>query len=284
VYPDYIPDWVKRRISKVATISQFMSEQCETPWSSIVNVLPKAAYRPVVGLLSFGLDDVARGFFRPRGLKPARKFRTRQRWYARPTIPELGEEIGKRLYGANEIKGRAFGSVEKFAWLADGVIQRALYYAMVFDAVLDTWYNSVLALRKQGYCSTPNPPKAAWGPRGWFMITPLDGWALDGLPLPGYNFVGPPTSGIYQSSFKFHNPCTEPLTVHFIMLYVDEFGAQIEVSRDATAPPGGDAVISHQFRVKLRQIGESRPESVTPIQGWTGVSPTGQAYMGFIPR
>lgn len=149
-----LPRQLAQKFTKLGGISRYISEQCETPYAAILQSLPGSAARPYIGLLTFGLSDVLRGYFRPRRLRGARKLRRRQRWYNRPTMPELGEEIGKRITGADTVKGRSFGTLEKFGWLADGVIQRGLYYVMVFGAVQDTWYNSILALRKQGFCAT----------------------------------------------------------------------------------------------------------------------------------
>lgn len=273
---DWIPGFVKRRISKVGAISRYWSEQCQTPWTAIMETIPGAAAKPVIGLLSFGLDDVLRGYLRPRGLKPGRKFAPKKRFYNRPTIPELGEEIGKRIPGAETIKGRQFGAIEKFLWIADGAMQRALYYVMVFDAVLDTWYNSVSALRKQGYCSTSTPPKAHNGPRTWIRFTALHDFQPTAPPEFNYSIAGPLRLCRIFARFEIHNPNSEPITEGLLVHWQGEADDPITELVYATIPAGGNGTVAFDKITKARPVWNVIPAQSVPSGGWTpGVWPSG---------
>lgn len=167
---DWITAAVRRRVQKLTEISRYIQADCATPWTAIASVLPGAAAQPALSLLTFGLDDVLRGYVRPRGVRAPTKMRRPQRWYNRPTIPEIGEEIGKRLPGRDQLAARKIGTLERAAWIADGALQRLGYHALVVDAVLDTWYNSVVALQQRGYCKRPYQAAAARAGDGliWF--------------------------------------------------------------------------------------------------------------------
>lgn len=231
-----VSSFLRRRMEKIGAISRFIAQQCGTPWSAILDVLPGAAKDPVLGLLTFGADDIVRGYLRPRGLKGPRKFRRRQRWYNRPTIPEIGEEVGKRLPGAQEIKGRAVGTAEKLGWIADGAIQRALYYVMVFDAVLDTWYNSVLALQRQGFCTTPTRASGSpFHPEAWTDFLRHGQWSGlqsdELLQVPGILRIAPHHTYItlnrsrvrwsWRGSFAFMHAHPPGITIEFRAVVTD---------------------------------------------------------------
>jgi hypothetical protein len=235
----WVPDFVQKRIERIGAISRFLAEQCNAPWTAIGDVLPGAAKDPVISLVTFGLDDVLRGYFRPKGLKGPRKFRRRQRWYNRPTIPEIGEEIGKRLPYVEEVKGRSFGTAEKFLWIADGAMQRALYYVMIFDVVLDTWYNSVIALQKMGYCSTPTPPKASRGPWNFRLLFPGGPWVVDPPPPQGYSYAGTRRKCRLFASATFTNPNSMPVTFSWQHQWLNDPGDVVTIVKTITVPALG---------------------------------------------
>jgi len=91
---------------------------------------------------------VARGFFRPYGPGGRKSLvfdprKAKWQW----EIPELGEEIGKRIPGARLIKASRVMRATRFIWVLDGLIQRALYYFMIIDLLsefLYAWSSAVL--------------------------------------------------------------------------------------------------------------------------------------------
>jgi len=151
-----IPDWVRQRTNKWNRVLDFAANPCDAPLSVWFQTLRPAAGNAVVTLLSFGLDDVVRGYFRPKGIYPRGCLSRKRRPRSAVGIPELGEEIGKRLPAADAVKSRAFGVIEKNLWLLDGVSQRLLFYLLVVDVLTDFTYQWASGIYKLGFCSTSN--------------------------------------------------------------------------------------------------------------------------------
>lgn len=147
-----LPSYVRTRTRKWGRVVDFAINPCDTTLAVYFETLPEAAGKAVLTLLSFGADDVYRGAFRPRGVYPAKHLGRRRRGAKIHGIPELGEEIGKRIIGANELKGRQFGTAEKRLWLFDGFTQRILFWLMVADVTTDFFADWVTGIYRSGFC------------------------------------------------------------------------------------------------------------------------------------
>lgn len=147
-----ISAYVQRRIGKWRTVLRWIDSGCDAPMTAYLETLPGALKDPIIMLLDFGLDDVARGALRPKGIYRKTHLRRRRDKRIPIGIPELGEEIGKRLPGAQALKARRVGPLEKSLWLIDGVIQRGLYYLLIADVATTFAYGWVTALKERGYC------------------------------------------------------------------------------------------------------------------------------------
>jgi hypothetical protein len=145
---------VRTRTRKWNRVIDFASNPCDAPLSTWFQTFRPAAGKAVITLLSFGIDDVARGYFRPKGIYPRGCLGRKRRGRSAVGIPELGEEIGKRLPAAEGIKSRSFGTVEKYLWLGDGIAQRVLFWLMVADIVTDFTYDWATGIYREGFCST----------------------------------------------------------------------------------------------------------------------------------
>lgn len=186
-----ISDYVARRMGKWRSVLRFISSECDAPMMVYLETLPGALVDPLLTLLDFGWDDVARGALRPKGVYSCRRAKKRKSKWSKYGIPELGEEIGKRIPGAEQLKSRRVGSLERSLWLIDGAIQRALYWLMIADLVTDFAYGWVSAIRERGYCRQATVPRIAQQgrvfranyPLEWFLVqaaTPLwsQTWAM----------------------------------------------------------------------------------------------------------
>jgi hypothetical protein len=149
-----IPSWVRRRTNKWNRVVDFAANPCDAPLAVYFQSFRPAAGKALITLLTFGLDDVARGYFRPKGVYPRGCLGRRKRGRTSVYLPELGEEIGKRLPAADAVKSRSFGTIEKNLWLLDGVSQRVLFWIMVADIVTDFTYDWASGIYKAGYCET----------------------------------------------------------------------------------------------------------------------------------
>ncbi|MFZ1059429.1 MAG: hypothetical protein WAP47_09590 [Candidatus Rokuibacteriota bacterium] len=154
-----------------------------------------AAGKAVITLLSFGLDDVARGYFRPKGVYPRKCMGRRARPRSAVGIPELGEEIGKRLPAADNVKSRSFGATEKNLWLVDGLFQRVLFWVMVADIVTDFTYDWASGIYKATRCATAE--------KGNFLVTGMKLVTSGGAPF-GWQMADPGT--VEQARHVFYVP------------------------------------------------------------------------------
>ncbi|KKL13405.1 hypothetical protein LCGC14_2526070, partial [marine sediment metagenome] len=70
-----------------------------------------------ITLITFGWDDVLRGYFRPRGLYKRRTGKRKGKFVRRiPRFPEIGNELGTHLPGASEVKGTKWSNLGKTLW------------------------------------------------------------------------------------------------------------------------------------------------------------------------
>ena len=180
-------------IEKVGFIRKWWSIKCETPWIIYFETGGKALKNAMLTLLSFGMDDVLRGYFRPKDTRTGRhgKKRRKRRKGGKEAMPELGEKIGQNLPGHEEIKGRKTSDGIKHLWEIDGKIQRALYYWMIADLVTDfayDWLSGIMkdpasncALLARGYAEASNVPIN--GRDQWIAIphgiTRYEKWPVD---------------------------------------------------------------------------------------------------------
>lgn len=130
-------------------IVDYWESECHPDWWVYVETLFPAAGDVVLNLLSFGLDDVLRGYFRPEGGRgfgglgrASRRNRRvtraqRARGLLRGGIPEIGEMLGRNLPGAQSVRARNVGNAQRFLWRVDGLAQRGLWYWQVADLIED---------------------------------------------------------------------------------------------------------------------------------------------------
>lgn len=149
-----MPAWVRRRTSKWNRVVEFGMHSCDAPWPTYITAAFAPAGKAIITLLSFGLDDVARGYLRPKGLYKNGCLGRKKRGRNVVGVPEVGEEIGKRLPGADLSKSRSYSAGEKHLWLLDGVAQRILFWVMVGDIVTDFAFDYVQGIYRRGFCQT----------------------------------------------------------------------------------------------------------------------------------
>lgn len=141
-------------LDKIQSVVNFFEEPCSAPWVVYIELAKEPAGNVILALLSFGMDDVLRGFFRPKGLRTRRHGRKGRKSRKGVGIPELGELLGSKLPGAEEVKARQHVRAgEKLFWLVDGVTQRLLWYWMVFDLTVDFFYEWTTLIQESEFCS-----------------------------------------------------------------------------------------------------------------------------------
>jgi hypothetical protein len=90
-----MPQTAPSFIDKLSFVKSWFSIKCETPWIIYVETGGKALWNLALSLLSFGWDDVARGFFKPKDIRSGRhgRKRKRRRKGGKAAIPEIGEGL-----------------------------------------------------------------------------------------------------------------------------------------------------------------------------------------------
>ena len=97
--PDYF--------DKVNFVTDAWTQACEAPWYIYVSTLKPALLAAFITLLTFGWDDVLRGYARPPDRHSRRRSGKRGKGKRRGVrgIPEMGEAMGRHLPGSTAVKG-----------------------------------------------------------------------------------------------------------------------------------------------------------------------------------
>ena len=148
-------------IDRVNYVIDFAQNPCDAPWAVYVETALPAALDLFIALATFGLDDIVRGYFRPKGLRSYRHGRRgRRAGRVFRGIPEPGELIARRLPGFERARGRRVSNGVKTLWLIDGVLQRGLWYWLLIDEFSEFFYNWTSMLNKTEFCQKANQGRA----------------------------------------------------------------------------------------------------------------------------
>jgi len=124
----------------VNAVIDFMEYGCYPYWTVWVDALLPALGKMIIQILSFGMGDILRGYFRPTNLrgvggmtrKPVRAKKLKAgktakiRRVAKP--PEVGNALGKALPGSKMFQARKVTGFERYFWVIDMQIQRFFWY------------------------------------------------------------------------------------------------------------------------------------------------------------
>lgn len=141
------------QFDKVNYVIDAWARPCEAPWYIYVSTLKPALLAAFITLITFGWDDVARGFLRPRGLGGRRTGKRKGKFLRGiPRFPEIGELIGSNLPLAEEVKGTRWSTLGKALWRIDTAIQQTLFYWLVADVAVDLAFNWTSVLYETRWC------------------------------------------------------------------------------------------------------------------------------------
>ena len=139
---------------RLNTVVDFFEWSCESNLIMYVETLLPAFGELMLALIDFDYDDVVRGFLRPYGPASRKTLvfdprKSKFKW----EIPEIGEEIGKRIPGAKFFKASRVWGATRFLWVLDAVIQRALYYYLLIDVISEFLYNWSSGILRHEACA-----------------------------------------------------------------------------------------------------------------------------------
>ena len=176
---------------KVNFVIDSWTTGCDAPWYIYIETMKPALLAAFITLITFGWDDVLRGFLRPRGLHPRRTGKRKGKWSRRvPRFPELGEMIGSNIPGAEEVKGKRWSTPLKTLWRIDSAMQAIFFFWLVVD-VAEEFAFAWTSLLYESYWCQPDPPgQFSYRTVGYGPIW-NSGWKLAGFGTEDYE-NGPP--------------------------------------------------------------------------------------------
>lgn len=134
-------------IDRVNFITSYFWQGCEAPFRLFVTLAGPPAGRAVALLIGIDIDDIVKTFFRPAGLRSHRHGRKGARGRRRlPELPDVNEEIGKRIPGYELFRGRPFGSATQLVFEISDVYDRVAWNVAILDVVSDTVYQGLLGI------------------------------------------------------------------------------------------------------------------------------------------
>ena len=172
---------------------------CDAPWYIYIETMKPALLTAFITLVTFGWDDVVRGYFRPRGLYKRRTGKRKGKWVRRiPRFPELGNTLGTKLPGATEVKGVKWNSLGKTLWRIDGVMEVVRFWWLVAAITEDFAFDWTSLLYESYWCQDGPHGQFSFQTIGWFNIH-KDNWKLAGFGTKDYE-RGPPNWAFQSGS------------------------------------------------------------------------------------
>ena len=134
-------------IDRVNFVTSYFWQGCEAPFRLFVTLAGPPAGRAIALLIGLDMDDIVKTFFRPAGLRSHRHGRKGQRGRRfPPDLPDVNEEIGKRIPGYEIFRGRPFGSATRIVFEVSDVFDRVAWNLAIIDVVSDTIYQGLLGI------------------------------------------------------------------------------------------------------------------------------------------
>ncbi len=237
---------------KVNFVIDSWTTGCDAPWYIYVETMKPAALTAFFALLEFGLGDVVRGIFRPKGLG-RRTGKRKGKWLRRlPAFPEIGNTIGRQIGSVTGATGYTrWKAAGRTLWRIDLAMQSALLLWLVADIAEDFVFNWTSLLYESYWCQDDPPGgfsyhSETWGTMGsngwkrqWY------GWLDWERGAPGWGFGSGSTGNrpatiVACNSFKAFPPLDPPDSVRIIVqdrdngqIYCDS-GTNTEIGPDKT--------------------------------------------------
>ncbi len=176
---------------KVNYVLDAWSTPCEAPWYIYVETLKPALLEAFITLVSFGWDDIARGYARPPGTgRRSGKKRGKGKASGLRGFPEFGEMIGEQLPGSEEVKGAKWGTALKTLWRIDTAAQELLFWWMVADVTNDLAYNFTSTLYETRWCQEAGKGRFSWHDARYRLV-PGGIWWNCAIALKDYDIPFP---------------------------------------------------------------------------------------------
>jgi hypothetical protein len=186
-----VPQWMLDKLQQVNTriplrgklnyVIDYFHDPCPTDPIIYVKTAIPVAYRIVVGLVTFGMDDLFRAYFRPKNLRGGCGGRRGRNPPHKTGIPQTEELFAHELPGGG---GKFYDPFvddgTRFLWKIDNVTQHGLYYVFIAELAEQGYYNwvTLIQAQQQGtYCGRgaglkDGPALVSTGYDEWRWIEP----------------------------------------------------------------------------------------------------------------
>ena len=180
---------------KVNFVIDAWTTGCDAPWYIYIETAKPALLKAFITLITFGYDDVLRGYFRPRGLYRRRTGKRKGKFVRRiPRFPEFGNMLGTHLPGAFEVKGFKWNSLGKTLWRIDGAMEQIRFFWLVAGIVEDFAFEWTSLLYESFWCLDDAVGRFSYSVPGFFGL-PNDVWWIPTLQTRDYENAPPSWSG-----------------------------------------------------------------------------------------
>ncbi|KKL76221.1 hypothetical protein LCGC14_2047060 [marine sediment metagenome] len=259
---------------KVNFVIDAWTTGCDAPWYIYVETLKPALLKAFITLITFGWDDVLRGYFRPRGLYKRRTAKRKGKWAHRlPRFPEIGNTLGHHLPGASEVKGTKWSTLGKTLWRIDGAMEQIRFYWLVASIVEDLAFDWTSLLYESYWCIPDPPGRFSYSSPG-FSSLPDNAWVKPGFGVEDYEEA--PPAWTYDSGSSGSNGCTvtsafvmkkhpafpppQTLTVRIIQkgtgfVFAETGPAEADAAGDVSVPVSGAVPPFTVFQVRVKMTG-----------------------------
>lgn len=143
----YIPKVEYSRVQRfnrgLLAIRRMWMNTCDAPLVVYLELITPAAVNAGITFLSFGMLDLIRGYFRPKGLRSGRHMgRGRKGRRRGGGIPDTAELIAKRIPGQSRFANRKVSDGVRTLWEIDNKGQAIFFWVMVYNLIKDFVYES----------------------------------------------------------------------------------------------------------------------------------------------
>ena len=159
---------------KVNYVIEAWTQACEAPWYIYVSTLKPALLAAFITLLTFGWDDVLRGYARPPDRHSRRRTgKKRGKGGVRVRgIPELGELGGRQLPGSSAVRGINWPGAARTLWRIDSLVQGVLFALLIAEVTAEFGFQWTSLLYKTRWCQDSARGRFSWQKGGRELVTP----------------------------------------------------------------------------------------------------------------
>lgn len=263
----FIPKW----ITEFNFIKRFFIDPCDAPVTAYVETFFPAALKAIITYYTPDLKNIIVSYLRPARAMMQSKGRRKGGGGKKSGRGPKGSlirgalnfdtsnEMGKRLPGAQQVRGRQVSAGIVSLWLFEGVLERVLFWFFVMDIIGEFFFNWASLLEETIFCQSrgatllvvTKPTQSAIGAMGWIGVTMNEilkqrGNVHWGVASAG--FTGHIATVIWTGTAV--NTWHEPVDIGLRFRVVDNEGTRFVNAVTVRLPINGEGQITTTIEVK----------------------------------